>query len=93
MADTRRMNVAITRAKRALWVVGSATALRRGDPTWRALLEDAESRGCVITVRCCRLLSVVVCCQAVVVCFEAVGVCGVPNQSHRCQMAGPAGGR
>ncbi|KXZ56978.1 hypothetical protein GPECTOR_1g883 [Gonium pectorale] len=44
LADVRRMNVAITRAKQALWVLGQFAALRR-EPAWAALLEDAEARG------------------------------------------------
>ncbi len=47
LADTRRMNVAITRAKQALWVVGNLRTLR-GDPTWSALIEDASTRGMVL---------------------------------------------
>ncbi|GIM12262.1 hypothetical protein Vretimale_15638 [Volvox reticuliferus] len=47
LADVRRMNVAITRAKQALWVLGQFSALRR-EPSWAALIADAEERGCVI---------------------------------------------
>ena len=47
LADVRRMNVAITRAKAALWVLGSAQTLKRS-PVWAALLADAEARGLVI---------------------------------------------
>lgn len=47
LADVRRMNVAITRAKAALWVLGSAQTLRRS-PVWAALLGDAEARGVII---------------------------------------------
>ncbi len=38
LADVRRMNVAITRARRALWIVGSAEALR-ANHEWRELIE------------------------------------------------------
>jgi hypothetical protein len=48
VTDVRRMNVAITRARRALWVLGSATALRAGSKEWAALIEDAEARNVVI---------------------------------------------
>ena len=47
LADVRRMNVAITRAKAALWVLGSVQTLRRS-AVWAALLADAEARGLVI---------------------------------------------
>jgi len=36
--DMRRMNVSITRAKRALWVLGSAATLSHS-PVWAALLQ------------------------------------------------------
>ncbi|KAK9824183.1 hypothetical protein WJX72_008399 [[Myrmecia] bisecta] len=45
--DIRRMNVAITRAKRALWILGSSATLRHS-PVWASLLEDAEKRGIII---------------------------------------------
>ena len=38
LSDVRRLNVAITRAKRALWILGSAATLR-ADPVWAALIE------------------------------------------------------
>jgi superfamily I DNA and/or RNA helicase len=41
--DVRRMNVALTRAKLAMWVVGNAAALQQ-HPAWRALLDDAHRR-------------------------------------------------
>jgi senataxin len=47
LADVRRMNVAITRAKQALWVLGSAATLGRS-PVWAALLGNARERGVVI---------------------------------------------
>ena len=48
LADVRRMNVAITRAKRALWILCRASALSSADPAWRALISDASGRGCVV---------------------------------------------
>lgn len=43
LSDVRRMNVALTRAKSSIFILGHAPALR-SNPTWRALVEDAESR-------------------------------------------------
>ena len=47
LADVRRMNVAITRSKAALWILGSAATLTR-NPVWAALLDDARARGVLI---------------------------------------------
>ncbi|KAH9293850.1 hypothetical protein KI387_040947, partial [Taxus chinensis] len=45
VADIRRMNVALARAHRALWVKGKAAALKQSSD-WSALIEDAKSRDC-----------------------------------------------
>ena len=42
--DLRRLNVALTRAKHALYVVGHAKSLRQSS-TWRDLIDDANARG------------------------------------------------
>jgi senataxin len=42
--DARRLNVALTRARHALYIIGSEEALRRGSPDWHALLDDARRR-------------------------------------------------
>ncbi|KDD71352.1 hypothetical protein H632_c5236p0, partial [Helicosporidium sp. ATCC 50920] len=47
VSDVRRLNVAITRARRALWILGSRARLRRGRE-WGALIRDAEERRCVV---------------------------------------------
>ncbi|KAL4086276.1 hypothetical protein PRIC1_014404 [Phytophthora ramorum] len=40
-ADERRMNVAITRAKSSLWIVGNSTLLQQS-PAWRALIQHTK---------------------------------------------------
>ncbi|KAJ3097927.1 DEAD-box type RNA helicase [Phlyctochytrium planicorne] len=47
LKDRRRMNVALTRAKKSMFVVGRSTSLCNNDD-WRALVENAESRSCFI---------------------------------------------
>lgn len=43
--DTRRLNVALTRAKCSLFVLGRASALIK-NPIWKAMMEDAKARNC-----------------------------------------------
>ena len=50
LADKRRLNVALTRPRLALVVVGHAATLRAADGTWRSLWEDAARRGAVVEV-------------------------------------------
>ncbi|GAQ79821.1 tRNA-splicing endonuclease positive effector [Klebsormidium nitens] len=45
LGDERRLNVALTRAKFALWIVGDAQTLQARDPVWKSLVEDAVTRG------------------------------------------------
>ncbi|MCL7049574.1 hypothetical protein MKW94_020211 [Papaver nudicaule] len=47
VADIRGMNVALTRAKRALWVSENANALKQCDD-WVPLISDAKGRNCYL---------------------------------------------
>ncbi len=44
LAERRRLNVALTRGKFFLYVLGHVPTLNH-DPTWRALVEHAQRRG------------------------------------------------
>lgn len=46
LSDFRRMNVALTRAKTTLWILGNESSLRR-NAVWNRLLTDATDRGCI----------------------------------------------
>ncbi|CAX42978.1 helicase, putative [Candida dubliniensis CD36] len=46
LSDVRRMNVALTRAKTTLWILGNKESLSRNE-VWRKLLTDADERKCV----------------------------------------------
>ncbi|KZV70184.1 hypothetical protein PENSPDRAFT_607629 [Peniophora sp. CONT] len=44
LRDVRRLNVAITRAKSSLFILGHAPTLERSDENWRHMVQDARSR-------------------------------------------------
>lgn len=46
IADIRRMNVALTRAKSSLWIIGNVQSLVVSE-VWKNLIEDAQKRGLV----------------------------------------------
>ena len=47
VSDVRRMNVALTRGKYGMWVVGDVEVLSGGSEEWAALAADARRRGLV----------------------------------------------
>lgn len=47
LTDARRLNVALTRAKASLFILGRADALQR-NALWRELIKDARERSCFI---------------------------------------------
>ncbi|KAH8104550.1 SEN1 N terminal-domain-containing protein [Cristinia sonorae] len=44
LSDVRRMNVALTRAKSSVFILGHAATLERSDATWRKIVNDARER-------------------------------------------------
>lgn len=45
LKDPRRMNVALTRAKSSLFIIGNGPTLERTDDRWRTIVGDARERG------------------------------------------------
>ncbi|KAM0924315.1 hypothetical protein ACQ4PT_004948 [Festuca glaucescens] len=44
--NVNRTNVALTRAKHCLWIIGNATTLVSSKTVWRKIVADAKERGC-----------------------------------------------
>jgi senataxin len=50
VADVRRMNVALTRARFSLWIVGNARTLQTNSH-WASLIQNAKERNMFISVQ------------------------------------------
>ncbi|KAG9227572.1 hypothetical protein CCMSSC00406_0000782 [Pleurotus cornucopiae] len=50
VADIRRMNVALTRARSSVFVLGNAATLERSDKTWASIVQNARERELLIDV-------------------------------------------
>ncbi|RZB98293.1 putative ATP-dependent helicase C29A10.10c, partial [Glycine soja] len=46
LSDQRRVNVALTRARHCLWILGNATTLLNSESVLKKLVIDAKNRGC-----------------------------------------------
>ncbi|KAL6843850.1 hypothetical protein ACP4OV_026421 [Aristida adscensionis] len=47
LADNQRTNVAVTRARHCLWILGNANTLYKSATVWTDLVADAERRKCI----------------------------------------------
>ncbi|KAG0532610.1 hypothetical protein BDA96_04G122100 [Sorghum bicolor] len=47
LSERRRANVALTRARHCLWILGNAATLHGSGSIWAELVRDAEKRGCL----------------------------------------------
>ncbi|KAE8768198.1 hypothetical protein D1007_60355 [Hordeum vulgare] len=46
LTNMQRTNVALTRAKHCLWIVGNGTTLSNSKSVWQNIVKDAQDRGC-----------------------------------------------
>ncbi|KAH9698658.1 UvrD-like helicase ATP-binding domain-containing protein [Citrus sinensis] len=46
LSNSKRVNVALTRARHCLWILGNARTLTRKKSVWEALVHDANARQC-----------------------------------------------
>ncbi|CAD6262581.1 unnamed protein product [Miscanthus lutarioriparius] len=47
LTNLQRTNVALTRAKHCLWIVGNVTTLAQSRSVWQKIVKDAIARGCL----------------------------------------------
>ncbi|CAA7261403.1 unnamed protein product [Cyclocybe aegerita] len=50
LSDARRMNVALTRARSSLFILGNAPTLERSDENWKQIVHDARSRSLFLNI-------------------------------------------
>jgi senataxin len=50
LSDYRRMNVALTRSRSSLFILGHAPTLERSDPVWKQIVQNARERSCFFDV-------------------------------------------
>lgn len=50
LSDVRRMNVALTRARRSLWVIGHRSTLEGCEP-WRELMQHCRQHRCLFPAK------------------------------------------
>ncbi|KAA8532132.1 hypothetical protein F0562_006726 [Nyssa sinensis] len=47
LSNRQRTNVALTRARYCLWILGNGETLMKSNSVWKKLVADAKSRGCL----------------------------------------------
>lgn len=77
LSDHRRLNVAITRARSSLFILGHAATLSRSDDVWRIIVEEARRSGTYLEVgvSCSLVLSSFILFPFEGRCFDISDVC------------------
>ncbi|KAF3336455.1 helicase MAGATAMA 3 [Carex littledalei] len=68
IADSQRTNVALTRARYCLWMVGDAVTLSKSGSIWGELVKDAKARHCFFRAKKDKVLS-----KAIFSCLGKIG--------------------
>ncbi|XP_078151269.1 putative ATP-dependent helicase C29A10.10c [Carex rostrata] len=68
IADSQRTNVALTRARYCLWIVGDGETLSKSGSIWGELVEDAKTRHCFFSASEDKVLS-----KAITNCLRKIG--------------------